>query len=179
MEFVTGYTQHEADIPQLFRDVFSASEGAAEGALIGTLAQVMMATAPKNDLYVFSARDGDVMTGCIFFSRVDFAEDDRRAFILSPVAVRTDRQRTGVGQTLIRFGLQRLRKDGVDYALTYGDPEYYCKTGFQLISEAFARAPLPLSHPHGWLGQSLSERGTAPYRGASRCVDALNQPELW
>ncbi len=179
MEFVTGYAQQEAEIVGLFREVFAASEGPEEGALIETLTRNMLATTQKDDFYVFSARDGEVLLGCIIFSRMRFAEDDRQVFILSPVAVRTDRQRSGVGQRLIQFGLQKLREDGVDYVLTYGDPNYYCNTGFQPITEAFAQAPLPLSHPHGWLGQAMSERGDAPLNGASRCVEALSQPELW
>ncbi|WP_206539983.1 GNAT family N-acetyltransferase [Ruegeria sp. ANG-R] len=112
MEFIAGHTGWETDITGLFRDVFAASEGAEEGALIGALTQSMMATTPKRDFYVFSARDGGVLVGCIFFSRVEYAEDDRQVFILSPVAVRTDRQKSGVGQRLIHFGLQKLREDG-------------------------------------------------------------------
>ncbi|MEX0307781.1 MAG: GNAT family N-acetyltransferase [Ruegeria sp.] len=179
MDFIIGYREREAEISGLFRDVFSASEGAEEGALIGALTQSMMATTSTDDLNVFFACDGGVLAGCIFFSRVKYEEDNRQVFILSPVAVRTDRQKSGVGQALIQFGLQRLREDGVDYVLTYGDPRYYCKTGFQPISEAFARAPLHLNHPYGWLGQPLSQRGNAPLKGASSCVEALNRPELW
>ncbi len=178
MQIITGHIGHETDIARLFQDVFSASEGVDEGALIGDLSRAMMMT-PQDDLYVFSARKGGLLLGCIFLSRMVFAQDDRQVFILSPVAVRTDWQKTGVGQRLIRSGLQRLRDDGVDYVLTYGDPNYYGKTGFQPIPEIFARAPFDLSQPHGWLGRALSDRGTAPLRGASRCVEALNRAELW
>jgi len=74
--------------------------------------------------------------------------------------------------------LEDLRSLDVDFVVTYGDPAYYGKVGFQPITEEFARAPLPLSQPHGWLGQSLTGRA-APIAGPSRCVRAFNRPELW
>jgi predicted N-acetyltransferase YhbS len=46
--------------------------------------------------------------------------------------------------------------------MTYGDPSYYAKVGFMPISEADAQAPFPLSHPEGWLAQSLTERAMTP-----------------
>ncbi len=172
------YEMAKDQIALLFEQVFEASEGAAEGQLIRTFVTDLMAT-PEADLFAFTYWVGDVLAGCIFFSRLIFVQDRRQAFILSPVAVRTDRQRGGVGQHLILFGLDTLRDEGVDFVVTYGDPAYYGKTGFRPISEDFAQAPLKLSHPHGWMGQFLSDRDTAPMRGPSRCVNALNRPELW
>ncbi len=179
VEFKSGHDQHEAEIESLFTEVFTASEGAGEGALIGALVRGLMATTPDEDLYVFSAVENGALLGCIFLSRLRFDRDDRQVFILSPVAVKTRRQKTGVGQALINHGLDRLRADEIDFVVTYGNPDYYCKTGFRLISEEFAQAPLKLSHPHGWLGQALTDSEPKPLRGTSHCVEALNRPELW
>lgn len=166
-------------LPDLFRQVFTASEGADEGKAIGALVTDLLSTTPDDDLFAAIAHDSAEPLGCILFSRLRFDQDPRQVFLMSPVAVRTDRQKSGIGQRLIRFGLDELRRHSVDFAVTYGDPDYYCKTGFHPITEGFAPAPLPLSHPHGWLGQSLKEGETAPFKGPSRCVSAFNRPELW
>lgn len=179
MEFQSGHAARAGDIRALFTATFSASEGSEEGAVIGAFVQDMMTTTPDADLVVWSACDGADLLGCIFLSRMVYEEDSRSVFILSPVAVRTDRQNTGIGQKLIAHGLNDLRRNGVDFVATYGDPNYYSKTGFRQITEEFARAPLPLSYPEGWLGQFLGGADEKPLRGASRCVSALNAPELW
>lgn len=179
MEITSGHAGRETDIIALYTDSFSASEGAEEGAVIGALVADMMAMTPAKDLHVFTAIDAGGITGAIMFSRLTFAQDDRVAFILSPVAVAPHQQRTGIGQALILFGLEALRQDGVDYAITYGDPAYYSKVGFRQITEDFAPAPLDLSQPQGWLGQSLSEQDQPAFTGPSRCVAALNQQAYW
>ncbi len=179
IQFISGHDQRAADIVALFTAVFSASEGADEGKLIGSLVHDLITTTPDGDLYVFSAVEGDALLGCICLSRLRFDQDARQVLILSPVAVSTEHQRGGVGQALITHGLDQLRKAGVDMVFTYGDPAYYGKTGFQPISEAFAKAPMKLSYPHGWLAQSLTEAEMTPLKGASHCVEALNRPELW
>jgi putative acetyltransferase len=179
VEFHSGYASRECEICDLFTATFSASEGPDEGAVIGDFVHDLMNTTPNQDLFVWSAYEDDELIGCIFFSRLVFEQDDRVAFILSPVAVKTDRQRSGIGQDLIGYGLSELRQKGIDFVTTYGDPQYYCKTGFRQITEEFAQAPLKLSFPEGWLGQSLVGADEQPLIGASSCVPALNKPELW
>lgn len=67
----------------------------------------------------------------------------------------------------------------VDVALTYGDPACYDKVGFAPITDNLARAPLALQFPHGWLGQSLTERPLDRLRGPLCWVEALNSPAYW
>jgi len=100
-------------------------------------------------------------------------------FILSPVAVKTDQQGKGIGQKLLKHGLDEIRNNGVQVAMTYGDPNYYSKVGFQQISEDFAQAPFKLTYPEGWLAQSLTGQSLEPILGASSCVAALNDPSIW
>jgi len=63
--------------------------------------------------------------------------------------------------------------------ITYGDPNFYSKVGFSVISEKNVPAPLKLSYPEGWLGQSLINDRIDPIAGKSHCVEALNKPNLW
>lgn len=179
MEFHLGHATREPEISDLFTATFSDSEGAGEGEIIGRLVRDLMQTTPESDLYVCCAYDGKTLVGCIFFSRLTYEMDARAVFIMSPVAVKTDRQGRKIGQKLIAFGLGGLREQGVDFAVTYGDPNFYSKTGFRQITTEFAAAPLRLNMPQGWLGQSLSGKDAAPLAGPSQCVAALNKPALW
>jgi len=179
MKFTADYADRADEIVALFTNTFTYSEGAEEGALIGKLAREMISTTPRTDLFVFSCHDEGDLAGCIMFSRLSYAEDDRTVFVLAPVAVEPARQGRGIGQNLLRFGLDELRHKGIDVALTYGDPAYYGKVGFAPITEAMARAPFQLQMPQRWLGQSLTDRPLAPLKGPSRCVEALNAPEYW
>jgi putative acetyltransferase len=167
-----------ADIERLFISTFSDSEGQSEGEIIGQLVRNFMTSTDKRDFYCFVATEADQIVGGIFFSRLAF-EGGINAFILAPVAVRTDFQGQGIGQQLIRFGLGALSKDGVELAVTYGDPGFYSKMGFQLATEAEVPAPFTLQHPEGWLVQSLTGDEIRPIKGTSSCVEALSRPEYW
>lgn len=72
-----------------------------------------------------------------------------------------------------------LRSEGVQVAITYGDPDFYRGVGFAPITEEQARPPLPLSFPHGWIGQSLAGEAMPDLQGPSTCVGALNRSEVW
>jgi putative acetyltransferase len=166
-------------LQELFTSVFTDSEGPAEGALIGNLAKELLTQTAARDLYGFVAVDGEVIVGGIIFSRLTFEEKDIPVFILAPVAVHSDYQGKGIGQQLINHGLNALKEDGVSVVVTYGDPAFYAKVGFQALPPRVIRPPLKLSQPHGWLGQSLTGKPIAPVPGSCSCVKALDNPAYW
>lgn len=179
MDFRTDHTGREEEIATLFAETFTASEGAEEGRLIGALARNLLATTPAPDLAVFTAEEAGAIQGCIVFTRLAFAEDPRAVWLLSPVAVATDRQGRGIGQALLRHGLDTLRDRGADMAVTYGDPAFYGKVGFRPVGVDAVPPPQPLSMPQGWLAQALTGGALAPFQGPSRCAPALDDPAYW
>lgn len=178
MEFSTFRQADEAEIQQLFTEVFTESEGEAEGELIGRLVLELMRSTEPGDIFGFVVREQAEIIGGVFFTRLYFNQPVE-AFLLSPAAVCSRRQGRGLGQRLLRYGLEELRKTGVALAFTYGDPAFYTKVGFQPITEDLVRAPFPLSRPEGWLGQALAGGLIKPLAGNSKCVKALNRPEYW
>ena len=167
------------EIKKLFTETFSDSEGQSEGNLIGNLTYELMTGTDINDLYGFVAAENEKIVGGIFFSRLTF-ENEINAFILSPVAIHPDYQGKGVGQKLINSGIDHLKENGVALVFTYGDPGFYSKVGFNLISENnIVKAPFKLTQPEGWLGQSLVSDEIEPIAGSSYCVEALNKAEYW
>ncbi|WP_420860289.1 GNAT family N-acetyltransferase [Symmachiella dynata] len=165
-------------IVQLFESVFANSEGESEGTLIGRLANDLFEKTDECDLLNFVAEIDGQIIGSIFFSRLRFV-DCIQAFLLAPVAVHSDHQRKGVGQALIRHGLNALRDEGASVALTYGDPEFYSKVGFRAISHETVMAPFELSQPEGWLGQSLVGNSIETLSGECTCVEAFREPAYW
>ena len=106
-------------------------------------------------------------------------QTDIEAFILAPVAVHSDVQGKGIGQRLINHGLSALRDKEVNIVLTYGDPRFYHKVGFHSILHETIRAPIELSQPEGWLGQSLVDDTIDALSGCCTCVKAWNNPVYW
>ena len=166
------------EIKQLFTQTFSDSEGESEGLVIGSLVHDLVSLTKDCDLYGVVATEDDQIIGSIFFSKLTFASEVR-AFLLSPVATLTSYQGRGIGQKLIRFGLNAMKELGVELVFTYGDPKFYDKVGFRQVDEKLIKAPLKLSYPEGWLGQSLIADEIEPIGGDSHCVDALNKQEYW
>ncbi|SFS67170.1 Predicted N-acetyltransferase YhbS [Sulfitobacter marinus] len=179
LEFTSDFASREAEITQLVTDSFTVADSAEEGAFVGQLVRDLMQGTPRDDVMMCAALDGNMVIGCVFFSRLRFEEDGRRVSVMAPVAVKTGQQNKGIGQEMILHGLEGLRKSGVDFVLTYGDPNYYIKTGFEQITADMAQPPLRLSMPFGWLGRPLSTKARWPLVGPSHCVAALNKPALW
>lgn len=169
---------HADEIKGLFTNVFTDSEGQAEGVLIGNLVGDLMTETDDQDLYGFVAVENEKIIACIFFSRLTF-ESSLCAFILSPVAVHTHHQGKGIGQQLIKYGIKRLKDEGVELVMTYGNPNFYSKVGFNPVKEETLKAPLQLTYPEGWLGQSLTSNSLESIAGPSSCVKALSKPEYW
>ena len=166
------------EVVALYTNVFSVSEGESEGRNIGNLVTNLITKTRHEDLIGCVATDSGRIVGCIFFSRFT-VPSGQVAFILSPVAVATDVQGTGIGQPLIRYGLDYLRSLSVNLVFTYGDPAFYCKIGFEQISENVIKAPYPLSQPPGWLAQSLDGNAIEVMQGSTACVEALSDPKYW
>lgn len=178
MEFLDYKSSHIEEIQQLFCKVFTDSEGQAKGELIGNLANEIMTETDDKDLYGFIATESEQVIGSIFFTRLIF-QNRINAFLLSPVAIHTRYQGKGIGQKLINFGLNRLKEKGVELVFTYGDLNFYAKVGFKHITEKVVKAPLKLTYPEGWLGQSFTDDEIKPITGNSYCVETFNKPEIW
>lgn len=178
MKIARYSSNNSEEIQQLFYDVFSASEGPEQGLSVSTLAHDLMTTTDPADFCGYTAVAEGVIIGAIFFSKLTF-DNQVNALILSPVAIHTQYQSKGVGEKLIKFGIEDVTANGVELLFTYGSPDYYAKTGFRPISEKIAKAPLTLSMPFGWLAQSLVNEELEPIPGNSRCVEALNKQEIW
>ncbi len=182
MIFKNLNTTHAEEITQLFTSVFTASESAEEGRLIGTLSAQLAASIDNEQTLCFGAftdkPSNPELIACIFCTRLTYAEPVE-VYMLAPVAVSTQNQGQGIGQALINFGLAALKQRGTSIVVTYGDPAFYGKVGFSALSEDYLQAPVKLSMPFGWLGQSLTAKEIPTLPGRPQCVAAFANPIYW
>lgn len=166
------------EVTKLFKSAFTASEGKAEGEQIGKLVSQLCSSTDNTDIICIGAYENELLVGTIFFTRLRF-EEPVLVYMLAPVAVSPEHQGKGVGQALIRHGLNELKKRSVAIAITYGDPAFYTRVGFRPLSEKRIKAPLRLSMPEGWLGQSLTEESIPMISDRPTCVKEFNDSAYW
>lgn len=81
------------------------------------------------------AEVGDEIVGQIAFSPARAPDDPEGWYALGPVAVVPDRQRTGIGSTLVRAGLGAIAEVGAVGCILTGNPNYYARFGFELAPQ--------------------------------------------
>jgi predicted N-acetyltransferase YhbS len=169
---------NQDEVTKLFTSVFTLSEGEKEGRLIGNLASKLSSGIDNQEIICFGTYENGSIVGAIFFTRLQF-KTAIQVYMLAPVAVKKEHQGKGVGQALINFGLNELKNRSVAIVITYGDPSYYLKVGFQPLSENVIQAPLKILMPEGWLGQSLTGNPIPTIKERPTCVEAFNDPAYW
>jgi putative acetyltransferase len=84
------------------------------------------------------ATEADAIIWHVAFSPVTVNGQAVGWYGLGPVSVWPARQRRGVGQALIREGLEQLRALGAGGCVLLGDPAYYRRFGFESDPELYA-----------------------------------------
>ena len=116
--------------------------------------------------------------GHVIFTTCRIAGGTDNVALLGPLAVAPACQRRGIGNALVREGLQRLKNAGVVQVYVLGDPAYYERLGFE--PEAGVTPPYPL--PDEWRGawQSVSlQNAEQPPHGKLCVPQPWRQPALW
>jgi len=168
----------QKEVTDLFTSVFTSSEGVKEGVLIGSLSSKLASSIDNEETICFGVYENESLIASIFFIRLKF-NNLIQVYMLAPVAVSTEYQGKGIGQALINYGLNELKKRSVSVVVTYGDPSFYSKVGFQALSENVIQAPLTLSMPFGWLGRSLTGEPIPTMNERPVCVKEFNDPAYW
>ncbi|MGY3686260.1 GNAT family N-acetyltransferase [Vibrio coralliilyticus] len=178
MHYSLYHPSQAEEIKQLFLNTFSDSEGESEGLLVSNLAFDLMKNTEASKVEVYVATEESRIVGCILLSTMNF-DSKASAYLLSPVAIATQHQGKGIGQALIGYALKELKEKGVELVMTYGDPNFYSKVGFQPVETSIIASPYPLTQPQGWLANSLNGAAFDTVFGKPVCVEVFNHPELW
>lgn len=100
---------------------------------------------------------------------------------LAPLAVIPKFQKQGIGGALIKEGIKRLSKMGVDLVFVVGHPEYYPRFGFTpALKLGFQPTyPLPAEVADAWMVLALHSNLIGKTSGKVICCDAMNKPDVW
>ncbi|MXG88609.1 GNAT family N-acetyltransferase [Nocardioides flavescens] len=111
-------------------ELVAAAFGEEEGPTVAALVEALR---PRHARAELVATEGDDVVGHVLLSRSWL--DTRRALVevlvLSPLSVAPDRQRQGLGTTLLRAALDGARALGAPAVFLEGDPGYYAERGFE------------------------------------------------
>lgn len=117
----------EAAISALIEDAFASAEHSdgTEAQIVERLRQTGALTAS-----LVAVEGGDIV-GHVALSPITIGGRPGRWFGLGPVAVSLARQGEGLGNRLIRAGLDLLKSDGAAGCVVLGEPAYYGRFGFK------------------------------------------------
>ncbi len=107
------------------------------------------------------------VVGHILFTRMWV--DTIPAVALAPMAVLTEYQRQGIGQRLVRHGLDRLREQGERIVIVLGHPDYYPRFGFSVAARGL-ESPFP---PEAYMAMELEPGALIGVRGRVRYAAAF------
>ena len=102
--------------------------------------------------------------GHILFTRmsIETAGGSISAVALAPMAVSPEYQRRGIGDELIRHGLDLLRRRGERIVIVLGHPDYYPRFGFSTEKAHSLESPFP---PEAFMAMELSPGALAGVHG--------------
>ena len=157
--------------------------GEEKGSEIADLVHNLFNDETAMPLLSLVAVEGDQFIGHILFTKATLRQTTEpvSAQILAPLSVLPEIQSNGVGGQLIKEGLHRLKKTGVELVFVLGHPDYYPRYGFIPAGNKGYEAPYPIPEEHAgaWMVQELSAGVIGRINGKVRCSDVLNQPEHW
>ncbi len=122
--------EEKRDIPQIHNVIKFAFETVAysnqkEHFLVDELRKV-----DALELSLVAELNNEIV-GHIAFSKITINNKKSSWYGLAPVSVHPKYQNRGIGSTLIREGLKKIKKAGAKGCVLLGEPEYYKRFGFR------------------------------------------------
>ena len=127
-------------------------------------------TAEFNPELSIVADQGGKIIGYALYSAatVVTAAGPQRALALATIAVLPECQKQGIGERLVRHGLERCRTRGVELVFAIGQPQYFSRFGFRPADPLGMQCELPL-RPGDFQAIDLSGRLLGSIRGQVVC----------
>ncbi|HWT41926.1 MAG TPA: N-acetyltransferase [Sphingopyxis sp.] len=157
-------------IDGLIRSAFAGTEYGHRGE-----AELVRMLRADGDVMVslVAERDG-VVAGHVLFSRMDVEADGAplSGAGLAPVAVAPGLQGQGIGDALIRAGLDSLRQKGITISFVLGHEGYYPRFGYS--PDLAARFASPFAGPH-FMAMMLDSDAPWPLGGRADYAPAFGR----
>lgn len=165
------------------RRVITSAFGAEEGDGISGLVEGLLEDESAAPILSLVAADDDDVLGHVLFTnaRIEGPQQPVSAAILAPLSVHLDYQNAGIGDKLVREGLERLKAAGVALVFVLGHPGYYPRFGFSPAGRKGFEAsyPIPPENADAWMVMALRAGADARAGGRVLCADTLDDPKYW
>lgn len=132
----------------------------------------------ESDILSLAAFEGNALVGHVVFTICGTEEGDRTGALLAPLGVLPLLQRQGLGNSLVRTGLQRLENSWIKQVFVLGDPAYYRRFDFSPERRVLPPYPIPEQWADAWQSVPLATR--APLAaGRLLLPEPWMEPALW
>jgi len=162
------------------RDIHLRAFPESENQLVAKMAESLLDEVTDPETITLVAEAVGEVVGHIVFSPVRAATDKHwLGYILAPLGVMPEYQKTGIGSSLVNGGIERLSAKKINVLFVYGDPRYYGRFGFSVEAATPYIPPYELKYPFGWQARLMdaTDRHIQPVRLS--CVPSLSDPALW
>jgi predicted N-acetyltransferase YhbS len=157
--------------------------GEQEGPVIAGLVNGLLDDSTARPLLSLVAEEDGQLVGHVLFTAVGVepGASDVSAQILAPLGVSKARQRSGVGEALVREGLRQLTDAGFHLVFVLGHPGYYPRFGFRPAGALGLEAPYPIAPENAgaWMVAELQSGVLGTVRGTISCAAALDEAQYW
>lgn len=140
--------EDEAEISRVIEAAFGDRD-------VATFAEQIRASSGYVPELAFVAEEEDEIVGHTMLSRVRVEGPDVDVLILTPMSVRPDRQRQGVGVVLVGAALGAADERGEPLVLVEGVPSYYPRFGFRSATDLGLERPDPRIPDAAWMVRPL------------------------
>ncbi|MBJ7439134.1 MAG: N-acetyltransferase [Sphingopyxis sp.] len=168
---IRAATAADADaVDAIVRTAFAGTDFGYQG----EAGLVRMIEAEGDTLVSLVAERDRAIVGHVLFSRMD-VEADGAALSgagLAPVSVIPERQGRGIGDALIRAGLDALREQRVTISFVLGHQSYYPRFGYS--ADLAARFASPFAGPH-FMAMMLDSDAAWPLGGRADYAPAFGR----
>ncbi len=153
----------------LVEDVFAKWDSPEEGKLVRELVEeIRRKKYYLPGLELIMVNEFDNVIGYAMFSRFHIeGKYEDELLILTPVAVKTELQRTHISKELLEFGFVKAKEMGFKAVLVEGNPKNYHSRGFQSsYTYGITAGPgIKLPHPDCLMVKELEKGALAHIRG--------------
>lgn len=150
-------------------DVFTKWSNPEEGKVVRELvAEIRRKKYYIPELELIMVNELNEIIGYAMFSRFHIeGKYENELLMLTPVAVKTELQRTHISKELLEFGFEKAKKMGFQAILVEGNPRNYNPRGFQASYQYGIKAGpnIKLPHPDCLMVKELKKGALANIKG--------------
>jgi putative acetyltransferase len=154
---VTIRRERPEDAPAIARVIDAAFGDTATSAFT---AKIRAADGYVAELTFVAEEDGEIV-GFTMLSYVGVENRDQRLLVLTPMAVRPDRQLCGIGKAIVNAAINAADRRGEPVVLVEGVPSYYPQFGFRSASALGLLRPDDRIPEAAWMALPLRAHDSA------------------